>query len=91
MLTDRTITLPSDLVEQLERLAEQQARSMDEVLRELLNAYAPVSRGNWALAVADGMAAADIPWKDDADASAHSREHFNQHLREQWERTQRDG
>jgi predicted transcriptional regulator len=89
-MTDRTITLRADLVERLESLAQRQARSLDEVLDELLNTYAPEARGNWALAVARGMEAADIDWIDDPDASVNSRAHFERHLREQWERTQRD-
>jgi predicted transcriptional regulator len=87
-VTDRTITLRSDLVERLEALARRQGRSLDEVFGELLNTYAPVQSGNWALAVAEGMEAADISWLDDPDASAHSRAHFERHLREKWQRTQ---
>ncbi len=87
-MTDRTIRLRSDLVERLETLAERQGRSLDdmgnELLEELLNTYAPSASGNWALAVAQGMEAADIDWIDDPDASVNSREHFQRHLREQW-------
>jgi predicted transcriptional regulator len=43
-VTDRTITLRSDLVERLETLAERQGRSLDDVFGELLNTYAPVAR-----------------------------------------------
>jgi len=92
-MTDRTITLRSDLVERLETLAERQGRSLDDVgnelLEELLNTYAPTASGNWALAVAEGMEAADIDWIDDPDASVNSREHFQHHLREKWQRTQK--
>jgi predicted transcriptional regulator len=87
-MTDRTITLRSDLIERLETLAERQGRSLDEVFGELLNAYAPTPHGNWALAVAEGMEAADIDWIDDPAASVNSRAHFQQHLREKWARTQ---
>ncbi len=90
-MTDRTITLRSDLVERLETLAERQGRSLNEVFGELLNTYAPTASGNWALAVAEGMEAADIDWIDDPDASLNSRAHFQQHLREKWERTQNTG
>lgn len=89
-MTDRTITLRSDLVERLEALAGQQGRTIDDVFGELLNSYAPVGGGNWALAVAEGMEAADIAWIDDPDASVNSRNDFERHLREQWERTQSD-
>jgi predicted transcriptional regulator len=87
-MTDRTITLRSDLVERLETLAQRQGRSLDEVFSEMLGTYAPTSGGNWALAVAEGMEKADIDWIDDPDASANSREHFQRHLREKWQRTQ---
>lgn len=90
-MSDRTITLRSDLVERLETLAERQGRSLDEVFGELLNTYAPTASGNWALAVGAGMEAADIDWIDDPDASLNSRGHFQQHLREKWERTQNSG
>ena len=93
-MTDRTITLRSDLVERLEALAGQQGRTIDDVSNELLgkmlNSYAPVTSRNWALAVAEGMEAADIDWIDDPDASVNSRVDFERHLREQWERTQSD-
>ena len=87
-MTDRTITLRSDLVERLETLAQTQGRSMDDVFGELLEQYAPPVGGNWALAVAEGMEAADIDWRDEPTASERSREHFERHLREQWRRTQ---
>ncbi|MBZ0300820.1 MAG: hypothetical protein K8J31_13805 [Anaerolineae bacterium] len=90
-MTDRTITLRSDLVERLEALAQRQGRSLDDLFGELLNTYAPVQSGNWALAVAEGMEAADIDWIDDPDASANSRDHFEHHLREKWKRTQNMG
>ena len=89
-MTDRTITLRSDLVERLEALAGQQGRTIDDVFEELLNSYAPVGGGSWALAVAEGMEAAAIAWIDDPDASVNSRHEFERHLREQWERTQSD-
>lgn len=87
-MTDRTITLRSELVERLETLAERQGRSLDDVFSEILNVYAPTPSGNWALAVAEGMEAADIDWIDDPNASLNSHVHFQQHLREKWERTQ---
>ncbi len=89
-MTDRTITLRSDLVERLETLAVQQGRMIDDVFGELLNSYAPVGGGNWALAVAEGMEAADIAWIDDPDASVNSRHDFERHLREQCDKVQHD-
>lgn len=87
-MTDRTITLPSELVERLEILAKAQGRTIEDVFGELLEQYAPTTGGNWALAVAEGMEAADIEWRDEPDASSRSREHFERHLRERWQRTQ---
>ena len=80
-MTDRIITLRSDLVERLEALAQRQGRSLDDVFGELLNTYAPAKSGNWALAVAEGMEAANIDWIHDPDASVNSRKHFERHLR----------
>ena len=45
----RTITLPADLVERFELLANQHGRSLDELLTEILNNYSPASGSNWAL------------------------------------------
>ena len=87
-MTDRTITLRSDLVERLETLAEQQGRSLDDVFGELLGAYAPEYGTNWALTVAEGMEAAEVDWRDDPEASENSRMHYERHLREKWQRTQ---
>jgi predicted transcriptional regulator len=87
-MTDRTITLDSELVERLESLAQRQGRSLDDVIGEMLGHFVPVSGSNWALAVAEGMEAADINWIDDPDASTNSRSNFERHLREKWERTQ---
>jgi predicted transcriptional regulator len=81
-MNQRTITLPADLVERFEQLADQRGRSPDELFAELLNNYVPASGGNWALAVATGMEAAEIDWIDDPDASTNSRQHYKQHLDE---------
>ncbi|MEP7290205.1 MAG: hypothetical protein ABI835_00425 [Chloroflexota bacterium] len=85
---DRTISLRSDLVERLETLAQTQGRTIDDVFDDLLEHYLPPAGGNWAIAVAEGMEAANIEWRDDPDASTRSREQFEQHLREKWLRIQ---
>ena len=90
-MSTRTITLRSDLAERLEAIAKQQGRSIDDVLEELLHTYAPISNVNWALAVAEGMEAAEIAWIDDANASTNSGAHFEQHLQERWEQSQSKG
>jgi predicted DNA-binding protein len=83
----RTITLPSEIVEQLETLARTQGRPLDDVLRDLLEQYS-LSGSNWALSLAEAMEEADIDWQDDASLSEHSREHFEQHHYKKWQRTQ---
>jgi predicted DNA-binding protein len=83
----KTITLPAELVERLETLARTQGRTLDEVLSDLLERYTPIDP-NWALTLAEAMEEADITWQDEASLSAHSREHFEQHSYEQWQRTQ---
>jgi predicted transcriptional regulator len=91
-MTDKTITLQSELVERLETLAQDQGRTVDEVLGEILEHYPPtdppIAKGNWALAVAEGMEAADIDWHDEPEASTRSRQYFEQHMLEKWYRTQ---
>ena len=85
-MTTKTITLRADLIERLEALAQSEERSLDDVFTDLLDRYT----SNWALAVAQGMEAANIDWLDDPDASQHSRAHFEQHAFEKWQRTQGD-
>lgn len=88
-MTDKTITLHSELVERLESLAQAKGRTTNDVISELLDQYAPTeNKENWALALAEGMEAADIDWLDDPNASENSREHFEQYLREKWRHTQ---
>ena len=72
-MTDRTVTLRSELVERLEKLA--QGRTLDEVVDELLDQAVPPQSGNknWALAVAEGMEATDIDWIDEPEASTYTR------------------
>ncbi len=86
-MTARTITLRSELVEQLEKLARAQGRTLDDVLRDLLEQYTPPGN-NWALTLAEEMEKADIDWIDEPNASAHSRDHFQQYNYEKWQRTQ---
>ena len=68
-MINRTITLRADLVERLEDLAQRQGKLITEVFGDLLNTYAPQGGGNSALAVAEGIEAADIDWIDDSNAS----------------------
>jgi predicted DNA-binding protein len=83
----RTITLPADLVERLETLAHTQGRTLDDVLKDLLEQYVPPA-SSWALDLAEAMEKADIDWQDEPSLSARSRENFEQHAYEKWQRTQ---
>jgi predicted DNA-binding protein len=90
IMDERTITLPADLVERLEILADQRGHTIAEVFAELLESYTPVAGGcDWALEVARGMALADINWIDDPDASVNSGAYYKQHLEEKLKNRQR--
>jgi hypothetical protein len=84
MAEHTTMTVRADLRERLEALAAAQNQSIDEVLENLLPP--PPSGDNWALVLAKGMEEADIDWIDEPDAAERSREHFEQHLRDKWQR-----
>jgi hypothetical protein len=86
-MTAKTITLRSDLVEQLESLARTQGRTLDEVFKDLLEQYSP-THPSWALTLAEAMEEADINWQEETALSAHSREHFEQNSFEKWRRAQ---
>ena len=88
-MAEKTITLRADLVERLETLAQAQGRSLEDVLVSLLETQpAPGQQENWALALAEGMAAANIPWIDQQDASTTSRQHYQDDLYRRWQETQ---
>lgn len=86
-MSTRTITLPDELVDRLETLARVLGRPLDEVVSDLLEHYSPTP-ANWALALAEAMEEADVDWQAESSLSARSREHFEQHQYEQWQRTQ---
>ncbi len=86
-MSTRTITLPDELVDRLETLAQVLGRPLDEVLSDLLEHYSP-TRANWALALAEAMEEADIDWQAESALSTRSREHVEQHHYERWQRTQ---
>jgi predicted transcriptional regulator len=89
-MTKQAIILKSELIERLETLAEGQGLSLDDMIGKLLSSYVPERPGNWALAVAEGMEAAEIDWIDDPEASAVTGKTYKDHLHEKWRRTQED-
>ena len=66
-MSNPIITLRADLVKRLETLAERQGRLLNEVVGDMLTTFVPPPSGNWALAVAEHMEAADIHWIDNPD------------------------
>jgi predicted DNA-binding protein len=58
-MSTRTITLPDELVDRLETLAQTLGRPLDEVVSDLLEHYSPTP-AHWALALAEAMEEADI-------------------------------
>jgi hypothetical protein len=82
-MTDRTILLRADVVERLEALA--QGRNLNDVLDDLLQRAVQQPSNNWALAVSEGMEAADIEWLDEEDASEQSRARYREHVLKRWQ------
>lgn len=83
-MTDRMIALSSDLIDRLEEMANEQGRSVNEVLGEMIarSPKAKNPKNNWLVEIAEEMEAADIDWIDDPEASLHSHERFEQYLEE---------
>jgi hypothetical protein len=81
-MAERTITLRAKLVERLEQMASEQGRTVDEVLEALVMGKARNPKNQWALDLADGMAAADIDWKE-PPAGKTSREMYEEYIHEQ--------
>jgi len=85
----KTITLRADLVERLENIAAAQGRSVDDVVDALLEPQMPSGTPtNWALTLAETMAAERIDWQDEPELSARSREAFQDDLYRRWQRSQ---
>lgn len=88
-MTHKTITLRDELVERLQQLAQKNGQSVDEAMETLLDYAEPRSQaGNWALAVAQDMAMADIEWRDDLDLSSRSGAHYQDYLADKWREQQ---
>ena len=90
-MTDRMIALDSELADNLETLAREQGRSVNEVIGDFLKQHPTPEKPsgkNWAQALVERMEAADIDWVDEPNASENSREKFKQYAYEKWLRTQ---
>jgi hypothetical protein len=88
-MEEKTIKLRAELVEQLEKLASVQGRSVDEVLADLIESRsAPRAGSGWALRVAERMENLDIEWHDEPELSSRSRETYQNDLYERWQRSQ---
>lgn len=88
-MSEKTITLRADLVERLETIAAAQGRSVDEVLDALIKPQMPSgAQTNWALALAETMAAERIDWQDEPELSARSRDAYQDGLYRCWQRSQ---
>jgi hypothetical protein len=89
-MAEKTITLRADLIERLETLAKAKGRSVDEVLDTLLESQMPSgTQANWAVRLAETMAAEEIDWQDEQELSTRSRDAFQDDLYRRWQRSQR--
>ena len=74
-MIEKSLTLRADLVERLESIALIEDRSVDDVVAALLEQQTPSEKSsNWALHLAETMAAANIVWQDVPELSASSRD-----------------
>lgn len=89
-MANRKITLRSEVVERLEEMATQRGESVDMVLSELIGVPSTdveeAEQESWAVDLAEEMAAADIDWVDDPQASVNSRRHFYEYLEQRAKR-----
>ena len=83
-MSARTITLSSEIADQLEALAEQQGQSIDDLLGTILNERPTPPNNNWAKALVKDMAEADIDWIDDPLASTNSKSNFSDAKYQEW-------
>lgn len=68
-MTEKTITLRAELVDQLEALASARGSSIDEVVAHLLEPQVVRGNHNWALALAEAMESEDIVWLDETEGT----------------------
>lgn len=71
------INVPEDVVQRLEKLAEEDATSVEEVLRALLNRYAPDAPVGSLAQMAENARAAGLASAESVDTAERSREILN--------------
>jgi hypothetical protein len=83
-MNERTITLASHLVEELEWVATQQNCSLNELMAEVVETLReqrmPTSPNDWALALAETMEQAPIDWKIEPNLSSESLQNYQDYL-----------
>ena len=83
-MNERTITLASDLVEELEWIATQQNCSLNELMAEVVETLREkrqgISPNGWALALAETMEQAPIDWKIEPNLSSESLQNYQDYL-----------
>lgn len=81
---EKAIKLRADLVHRLETIASVEGLSLNDVVFTLLESRSPEEPTNWALALAETMAAAPVEWRDVPDLSAGSRRVFKEDRYQDW-------
>lgn len=76
------LNVANEIAQRLRQIAEQENRSLDDLLRSMLDSYPqaePPRQGNWALRMAEmAQADRDIEWNERAaDLAERSREILN--------------
>jgi hypothetical protein len=83
-MNERTITLASDLVEELEWIATQQNCSLNELMAEVVETLREkrqgISPNGWALALAETMEQAPIAWEIEPNLSSESLQNYQDYL-----------
>jgi len=83
-MNERTITLASHLVEELEWIATQQNCSLNELMAEVVETLREkrqgISPNGWALALAETMEQAPIAWEIEPNLSSESLQNYQDYL-----------
>jgi hypothetical protein len=93
-MSERTLTLRAELVEQFESLVKKDGRTPDDLFGTLLENYTPAPLedehpNQWALEILKTVEAGNIELLvDDPDASENGRVELDNYIYEKWKRTQ---